>query len=337
MAAKGEQKQAMDAALGRLEKKFGSGIAVQMGSKKIEPIEVFHSGSISLDLAIGDGGVNCGIPWGRIIELYGPESGGKSTLAMQIVAQVQAKKKLAAYIDAEHAMDPIYAVKLGVDVKNLVVCQPDYGEQGLEVASELISSGAVAIVVVDSVAALTPKAELEGEMGDSHVGLQPRMMGQALRKLTGEVRKHDVCLLFINQIREKIGIMFGSPETTPGGRALKFWASLRLDIRRTATLKNGESSIGNRVKVKVVKNKIARPFKECEFDLIFGHGISREGEIIDLASKYNLIAKDGAWYSYQGERMGQGREQAKKFLNGNPDISVKLSEAIYATAALDVM
>lgn len=331
--SKADQKSAMKDSLARLEKKFGAGIAVQMGAKKIQPVKVFHSGSITLDLAIGDGGVNCGIPWGRILEISGPEGSGKTTLAMMIVAQVQKQKKLAAYIDAEHVVDPIYAEKLGVSVKDLVISQPDYGEQALEVADEFVSAGAVSVVVVDSVAALVPKAELEGEMGDSHPGLQARMMSQAMRKLSGKVARQDVCIVFINQIREKIGVMWGNPETTTGGRALKFYASLRMDIRRTATLKDGEKILGNRTKVKINKNKIAKPFKECEFDLIFGEGISRVGEIVDLGVKFGIIEKSGAWYECAGERLGQGREAAKRFLKENRERADGIVEAIYVQAA----
>jgi recombination protein RecA len=333
MSGKSEQKNAVRLSLARLEKKFGAGVAVQMGSKKIEPVEVFRSGCIALDLAIGDAGVNCGIPWGRIIELFGSEAGGKTTLALTILAQVQKQKKLAAYIDAEHALDPVYAARLGVDMKNLVVSQPDYGEQGLEVAEELITSGAVSIVAVDSVAALTPKAELEGNFGDGHPGLMPRMMGQALRKLAGEVRKHRVCMIFINQLREKVGVIWGNPEVTPGGRALKFWASLRLDVRKSANLKDGERIVGARTRIKVVKNKIAKPFKEGEFDLIFGDGISREGELLDFGAKYGIVQRDGGWYAYNGERIGQGREAAKNFLRQVPETCAAIEAAIYERAA----
>ena len=335
--SKSDQKAVMKQSLARLEKKFGSGIAVQMGSKKIEPIEVFSSGSISIDLAIGDGGVNCGLPWGRAMEVFGVESGGKTTIALMFVAAVQRLGKLAVYVDAEHALDPVYAGKLGVNMKELVVCQPDYGEQGLEVAGEFISTGAASIIVIDSVAALVCKSELEGEMGDAHPGIQARMMGQFCRKFTGSTNRHQALVVFINQIREKIGVTWGSNETTAGGRAIKFGASLRLDVRRIATLKDGDRPVGNRTRVKVIKNKIAKPFKEAEFDIIFGEGVSRSGEIVDLGAKYAVIEKSGAWYNYGAERIGQGREQAKTFIKANPEIAAKIEKEIYQRAALDVI
>jgi recombination protein RecA len=277
---------------------------------------VISTGSISLDAALGVGG----LPRGRVIEVFGPESSGKTTIALQVIAEAQKKGGIAAFIDVEHALDPAYAKKLGVDIDNLLVSQPDYGEQALEITNHLTGSGQIDVLVVDSVAALVPKAELDGEMGDSHMGLQARLMSQALRKLTGVVSKSRTCLIFINQIREKIGVMFGNPETTTGGRALKFYATVRLDIRRIAAIKDGDSVIGNRTKVKVVKNKVAAPFREAEFDIIYGEGISKEGDLIDLGVAQNVVEKSGSWFSYKGERIGQGRETARQFLKDNPDI-----------------
>ncbi|HTS64790.1 MAG TPA: recombinase RecA [Candidatus Acidoferrales bacterium] len=312
-----ERARALDAALGQIEKQFGKGSIVRLGSKDaVVPVSVISTGSISLDAAMGVGG----FPRGRICEIFGPESSGKTTIALQVVAEAQKKGGIAAFIDVEHALDPIYARKLGVDVDNLLVSQPDYGEQALEITSHLISSGQIDVLVVDSVAALVPKSELDGEMGDSHMGVQARLMSQALRKLTGAVNKSRTCLVFINQIREKIGVMFGNPETTTGGRALKFYASVRLDIRRIAAIKDGEAVIGNRTKVKVVKNKVASPFREAEFDIIYGEGVSREGDLLDLGVAQNLVEKSGSWFSYKGERIGQGRENARQFLKDNPDI-----------------
>ncbi|HTP36117.1 MAG TPA: recombinase RecA [Candidatus Acidoferrales bacterium] len=312
-----ERARALDAALGQIEKQFGKGSIVRLGSKDaVVPVSVISTGSISLDAALGVGGV----PRGRICEIFGPESSGKTTIALQVVAEAQKKGGIAAFIDVEHALDPIYARKLGVDVDNLLVSQPDYGEQALEITSHLISSGQIDVLVVDSVAALVPKSELDGEMGDSHMGVQARLMSQALRKLTGAVNKSRTCLIFINQIREKIGVMFGNPETTTGGRALKFYASVRLDIRRIAAIKDGEAVIGNRTKVKVVKNKVASPFREAEFDIIYGEGVSREGDLLDLGVAQNLVEKSGSWFSYKGDRIGQGRENARQFLKDNPDI-----------------
>src|SRR5437868_454076 len=294
---------------------------MRLGSKEaIVPIAVIPTGAISFDAALGVGG----FPRGRVVEIFGPESSGKTTIALQVVASAQATGGMAAFVDAEHALDPIYAKKLGVDVDNLLVSQPDYGEQALEIAEQLVRSGAIDVLVVDSVAALVPKAELDGEMGDSHMGLQARLMSQALRKLTGIVSKSRTCLIFINQIREKIGVMFGNPETTTGGRALKFYSSVRVDIRRIAAIKDGDAVIGSRTKVKIVKNKTAAPFREAEFDIMYGEGISREGDLLDLGVLHNMVEKSGAWFSYKGERIGQGRENAKVFLRENKDIMVKL-------------
>ncbi|MGA3024164.1 MAG: recombinase RecA [Bryobacteraceae bacterium] len=304
-------------ALSQIEKQFGKGSILRLGSKEaIVPVSVISSGSISLDYALGVGG----FPRGRINEIFGPESSGKTTVALQVVASAQKAGGVAAFIDVEHALDPKYAGKLGVDVDNLLVSQPDYAEQALEITNALIASGAIDVLVVDSVAALVPKAELDGEMGDSHMGVQARLMSQAMRKLTGVVSRSNTCLIFINQIREKIGVMFGNPETTTGGRALKFYSSIRADIRRIAAIKDGENVIGNRTKVKVVKNKVASPFREAEFDIIYGEGISKEGDLIDLGVAQNIVEKSGSWYSFNGERIGQGRENARQFLKDNADI-----------------
>src|SRR5438874_7056428 len=316
-----ERARALEQTLGQIEKQFGKGSILRLGSKEaIVPVSVISTGSIAVDAALGIGG----FPRGRVCEIYGPESSGKTTIALQVVAQAQKNGGMAAFIDVEHALDPIYARKLGVDVDNLLVSQPDYGEQALEITSALISSGTIDVLVVDSVAALVPKAELEGEMGDSHMGLQARLMSQALRKLTGVVSKSKTCLIFINQIREKIGVMFGNPETTTGGRALKFYSSVRADIRRIAAIKDGDAVIGNRTKVKLVKNKCASPFREAEFDIIYGEGVSKEGDLIDLGVANDLIEKSGSWFSYKGERIGQGRENGKQFLKDNPDIRQKI-------------
>jgi recombination protein RecA len=312
-----ERTRVLGATLGQIEKQFGKGSIVRLGSKEtLANVGVISTGSISLDYALGVGG----FPRGRIIEIFGPESSGKTTVALQVVAEAQKSGGMAAFIDVEHALDPGYAAKLGVDVDNLLVSQPDYAEQALEITNVLISSGSIDVLVVDSVAALVPKAELDGEMGDTFVGIQARLMSQAMRKLTGNVSKSNTCLIFINQIREKIGVMFGSPETTSGGRALKFYSSVRADIRRIAAIKEGEVVIGNRTKVKVVKNKVAPPFREAEFDIIYGEGISKEGDLIDLGVAQNLIEKSGSWYSYKGDRIGQGRENARQFMKDNPDI-----------------
>src|SRR6516165_5954412 len=311
---KTEKNRAVDTDISQIEKQFGKGSIMKLGTKEaVVPISVISTGAISFDAALGVGGV----PRGRVVEIFGPESSGKTTIALQVIAEAQKQGGMAAFVDAEHALDPIYAKKLGVDVDNLLVSQPDYGEQALEIAEALVRSGAIDVLVVDSVAALVPKAELDGEMGDSHMGLQARLMSQALRKLTGIVSKSRTCLIFINQIREKIGVMFGNPETTTGGRALKFYASVRLDIRRIAAIKDGDNVIGGRTKVKVVKNKVAAPFREAEFDMIYGEGISREGDLLDLGVAQNLIEKSGAWFSYKGDRIGQDRENARQFLKDN--------------------
>jgi recombination protein RecA len=316
-----DRAKAVELALSQIEKQFGKGSIVRLGSREaLMPISVISTGSISFDAALGVGG----IPRGRVTEVFGPESSGKTTITLQIIAEAQRNGGLAAFVDAEHALDPGYAKKLGVDVDNLLVSQPDNGEQALEITEALVRSGAIDVLVVDSVAALVPKAELDGEMGDSHVGLQARLMSQALRKLTGTVSKSRTALVFINQIREKIGVMFGNPETTTGGRALKFYSSVRIDIRRIAAIKEGEAVTGNRTKVKIVKNKVAAPFREAEFDILYGEGISREGDVLDLAVANNIVEKSGAWYSYSGERIGQGRENTRTFLKENKDIFAKM-------------
>ena len=316
-----ERTRTLGLTLGQIEKQFGKGSIVRLGSKEaVVQVAAISSGSISLDNALGVGG----FPRGRIVEIFGPESSGKTTVALQVVAEAQKAGGMAAFIDVEHALDPIYARKLGVDVDNLLVSQPDYAEQALEITSALITSGSIDVLVVDSVAALVPKAELDGEMGDSHMGVQARLMSQAMRKLTGSVSKSNTCLIFINQIREKIGVMFGNPETTSGGRALKFYSSVRADIRRIAAIKEGDIVVGNRTKVKIVKNKVAAPFREAEFDIIYGEGISREGDLIDLGVAQNIVEKSGSWYSYKGERIGQGRENARQFLKDNPDIRLQV-------------
>jgi recombination protein RecA len=316
-----DRAKAVELALSQIEKQFGKGSIVRLGSREaLLPIAVISTGSISFDAALGVGGV----PRGRVTEVFGPESSGKTTITLQIIAEAQRSGGLAAFVDAEHALDPGYAKKLGVDVDNLLVSQPDSGEQALEITEALVRSGAIDVLVVDSVAALVPKAELDGEMGDSHVGLQARLMSQALRKLTGTVSKSRTALIFINQIREKIGVMFGNPETTTGGRALKFYSSVRIDIRRIAAIKEGDAVTGNRTKVKIVKNKVAAPFREAEFDILYGEGISREGDVLDLAVVNNIVEKSGAWYSYGGERIGQGRENTRTFLKENKDIFSKM-------------
>src|SRR5437764_357943 len=316
-----ERSRTLALTLGQIEKQFGKGSVLRLGSKEaIVPVATISSGSISLDYALGAGG----FPRGRISEIFGPESSGKTTVALQVIAEAQRAGGMAAFIDVEHALDPIYAKKLGVDVDNLLVSQPDFAEQALEITSALVSSNSIDVLVLDSVAALVPKAELDGEMGDSHMGVQARLMSQAMRKLTGIVSKSNTCLIFINQIREKIGVMFGNPETTTGGRALKFYSSIRADIRRIAAIKDGDVVTGNRTKIKIVKNKMAPPFREAEFDIIYGEGISKEGDLIDLGVAQNLVEKSGAWYSYKGERIGQGRENAKQFLKDNADIRTKI-------------
>jgi len=316
-----EKTKAIDLALAQIEKQFGKGSIMRLGSKEaLVPVEVIPTGSISFDAALGVGGV----PRGRVIEIFGPESSGKTTIALHIVAEAQKRGGMAAFVDAEHALAPAYAKRLGVDVDNLLVSQPDYGEQALEIVEALVRSNAVDVLVIDSVAALVPKAELDGDMGDSLPGLHARLMSQALRKLTAVVAKSKTCLIFINQIREKIGVMFGNPETTTGGRALKFYSTMRIDIRRIASIKDGDRVVGNRTKVKIVKNKIAAPFREAEFDILYGEGISKEGDLIDVAAERNILEKSGAWFSYGGERIGQGRENARQFLRDNPDIRKKL-------------
>jgi recombination protein RecA len=305
---------------------------LRLGAKEaIVPVSVISSGSISVDYALGVGG----FPRGRICEIFGPESSGKTTIALQVIAEAQKTGGMAAFIDVEHALDPIYAKQLGVDTDNLLVSQPDYAEQALEITSALISSGSIDVLVVDSVAALVPKAELDGEMGDSHMGVHARLMSQAMRKLTGIVSKSNTCLIFINQIREKIGVMFGNPETTTGGRALKFYSSVRIDIRRIAAIKDGDAVTGNRTKVKVVKNKVAPPFREAEFDIIYGEGVSREGDLLDLGVTHNIIEKSGSWFSYKGERVGQGRENVRQFLKDNPDIRVKIDVELRKSLGLN--
>jgi recombination protein RecA len=312
-----ERQRNLSATLSQIEKQFGKGSVLRLGSKEsVIPVSAISSGAISIDYALGVGG----FPRGRICEIFGPESSGKTTISLQVVAEAQRTGGMAAFVDVEHALDPIYARKLGVDVDNLLVSQPDYAEQALEITSVLISSGSIDVLVVDSVAALVPKAELDGEMGDQFVGIQARLMSQAMRKLTGIVSKSNTCLIFINQIREKIGVMFGSPETTSGGRALKFYSSVRADIRRIAAIKDGDAVIGNRTKVKIVKNKVAPPFREAEFDILYGEGVSKEGDLIDLAVGQNIVEKSGSWYSYKGERIGQGRENARQFLKDHPDM-----------------
>ncbi len=326
-----DRRRHLEAAINQIEKDHGKGAILRMGAHDAGiGIEVIPTGSISIDFALGVGG----FPRGRVIEIFGPESSGKTTLALQAVAQAQKTGGMAAFIDAEHAMDPVYAEKLGVDVDSLLISQPDSGEQALQIADVLVRSAAIDILVVDSVAALVPRAELEGEMGDSHVGLQARLMSQALRKLTGQVAKSNCCIVFINQIREKIGVMFGNPETTTGGRALKFYSSVRVDIRRIAAIKDGDRIIGNRTRVKVVKNKVAPPFKQAEFDIMYGEGISLEGDLLDLGVAHKLVQKSGAWYAYDSERIGQGRERTKEFLKQNADVRNALEAALRETLDL---
>ena len=318
--------------LSQIEKQFGKGSILRLGARDaIVPVAAISTGSISVDYALGVGG----LPRGRICEIFGPESSGKTTVALQVVGQAQKAGGMAAFIDVEHALDPAYARQLGVDVDNLLVSQPDFAEQALEITSALIQSGSIDVLVVDSVAALVPKSELDGEMGDSHMGVQARLMSQAMRKLTGIVSKSNTCLIFINQIREKIGVMFGNPETTTGGRALKFYSSIRLDIRRIAAIKDGDTVVGNRTKIKVVKNKVAAPFREAEFDIVYGEGISREGDLIDLGVAQNLVEKSGSWYSFRGDRIGQGRENAKQFLKANPDVRDRIDVELRTALGLN--
>ena len=321
-----EKEKALETALLQIEKQFGKGSIMKLGSGVIRNIEAIPTGAISLDIALGVGG----LPKGRIVELFGPESSGKTTVALHVIAEAQKNGGYAAFIDAEHALDPVYARNLGVNIDELLVSQPDTGEQALEIAEALVRSGAIDILVIDSVAALVPRAEIEGEMGDTHVGLQARLMSQAMRKLSGIISKSQTVVIFINQIREKVGVMFGNPETTPGGRALKFYSSVRLDIRKMDQLKQGNEIIGNRTKAKVVKNKVAPPFRQAEFDIIYGHGISKEGCVLDLAIEKEIVQKSGAWYSYNDERMGQGKENARDFLKGNPEIFKTIEEQIYS-------
>ncbi|NLY30750.1 MAG: recombinase RecA [Firmicutes bacterium] len=325
-----EKLKALDMALHQIEKQFGKGSIMRLGDAKAVSMKVIPTGSLALDIALGVGGV----PRGRVVEIYGPESSGKTTLALHIIAEAQKAGGIGAFIDVEHAQDPVYAKQLGVDIDNLLISQPDNAEQALEIAEALVRSGAVDVVVIDSVAALVPRAEIEGEMGDAHVGLQARLMSQALRKLTGAISKSNTTVIFTNQIREKVGIMFGNPETTPGGRALKFYASIRMDIRRIETIKQGSEVIGNRTRVKVVKNKVAPPFREAEFDIMYGLGISREGNILDIGAELDIINKSGAWYSYGDIRLGQGRENAKEYLKQNPELCQEVEDRIRAAVGL---
>lgn len=319
------KKKALEAAIAKLEKDFGKGAVMKLGDPAAQvQVETVPTGSLSLDLALGMGGV----PKGRIVEIYGPESSGKTTVALHMIAEVQKRGGIAGFIDAEHALDPVYAKNIGVDIDELYISQPDSGDQALEITETMVRSGAIDIIVVDSVAALVPKQEIEGDMGDSHVGLQARLMSQALRKLTPVISKSNCVVIFINQLREKVGVMFGNPETTTGGRALKFYASVRMDVRRIETLKQGGEMVGNRVRVKIVKNKIAPPFKEAEFDIMFGKGISKEGDILDLAANVNVVSKSGAWYAYNGEKIGQGRENAKTYLTEHPEIMAEIAEKV---------
>jgi recombination protein RecA len=323
--------KALSMALGQIEKQFGKGSVMRLGDAGVaQPVEAISTGSLGLDIALGIGG----LPRGRVVEIYGPESSGKTTLALSVVAEAQKLGGAAAFIDAEHALDPLYAKKLGVNIDDLLVSQPDSGEQALEIADMLVRSGGVDVVVIDSVAALTPKAEIEGEMGDSHMGLQARLMSQALRKLTANIKRSNTLVIFINQIRMKIGVMFGNPETTTGGNALKFYASVRLDIRRIGAIKKGEEVIGSQTRVKVVKNKLAPPFRQCEFDIIYNEGISKEGELIDIGAENGIIEKTGAWYSFEKERIGQGKDNARQFLKDNPDIAAEIEKRIRAKAVI---
>ena len=331
MSIEQEKLNALNQALGKIEKEFGKGSVMKLGEATSMAIDVISTGSIGLDIAVGIGG----LPKGRIIEVYGPESSGKTTVALHTVAEAQKQGGIAAFIDAEHALDPVYAKALGVDIDNLIISQPDTGEQALEIAEALIRSGAIDIIVVDSVAALVPRAEIEGDLGDSHVGLQARLMSQALRKLTGSIKKSNCVAIFINQLREKVGIMFGNPETTTGGRALKFYSSVRLDVRKIDTIKQGDKVLGSRTRVKVVKNKVAPPFKQAEFDIMYGEGISKVGDLLDIASDIDIVKKSGAWYSYNDTKLGQGRENVKKFLQDNPDLIKEIDEKVRHYYKLD--
>jgi recombination protein RecA len=332
MPTTADREKALESALAQIDRQFGKGSVMRLGSDERAPVEVISTGSIALDVALGVGG----LPRGRIIEIYGPESSGKTTLTLHAIANVQRAGGIAAFVDAEHALDPDYAKKLGVDIDQLLVSQPDTGEQALEIADMLVRSGAIDLVVIDSVAALVPKAEIEGEMGDSHVGLQARLMSQALRKLTGGLNQTNTTMIFINQLREKIGVFFGSPETTAGGKALKFYASVRLDIRRIETLKDGTDAVGNRTRVKVVKNKMAPPFKQAEFDILYGTGISREGSLIDFGVDHGIVKKSGAWYTYDGEQLGQGKENARNFLLKNDDVAAEIESKIKTKLGIGV-
>ena len=329
--ATADRTKALEAALAQIEKQHGKGSVMRLGEDTRQPIDIIPTGSVALDVALGIGG----LPRGRVVEIYGPESSGKTTVALHAIANAQAAGGICAFIDAEHALDPDYAQKLGVDTDALLVSQPDNGEQALEIADTLVRSGALDLVVIDSVAALTPRAEIEGEMGDSHVGLQARLMSQALRKMTGALKSANTTAIFINQLREKIGVMFGSPETTTGGRALKFYSSVRLDVRRIETLKDGTEMVGNRTRVKVVKNKVAPPFKQAEFDIIYGEGISREGSLLDLGVEAGIIRKAGAWFTYEADQLGQGKENARNFLRGNPDIAAEIERRIRVHLGID--
>src|SRR5689334_15273410 len=327
-----ERRKQILTTLAQMDKQFGKGSVLMLGSRAALPVEVITTGSIGVDNALGAGG----FPRGRVMEIFGPESSGKTTLALHVIAEAQRAGGVAAFIDAEHALDPTYASKLGVDTENLIVSQPDYGEQALEIAQALVSSQAIDVIVIDSVAALTPKAEIEGEMGDSHMGLQARMMSQALRKLTACVSRANTCLVFINQLREKIGVMFGNPETTTGGRALKFYASIRVEVRRATAIKDGETVVGNRTKIKIVKNKVAAPFREVEVDILYGRGISREGDVLDLGAQHGIIEKSGSWYSYKGERIGQGRENARQTLIDRPELSRSIEADLRQALGLNI-
>ncbi|MFT4230427.1 MAG: recombinase RecA [Microbacterium sp.] len=333
MPSPADREKSLESALAQIDRQFGKGSVMRLGSDERAPVEVIPTGSIALDVALGVGG----LPRGRIVEIYGPESSGKTTLTLHAIANVQRAGGIAAFIDAEHALDPDYAHKLGVDIDQLLVSQPDTGEQALEIADMLVRSGAIDLVVIDSVAALVPKAEIEGEMGDSHVGLQARLMSQALRKLTGGLNQTNTTMIFINQLREKIGVFFGSPETTAGGKALKFYASVRLDIRRIETLKDGTDAVGNRTRVKVVKNKMAPPFKQAEFDILYGTGISREGSLIDFGVEHGIVKKSGAWYTYEGEQLGQGKENARNFLIKNADVAADIETKIKTKLGIGVI
>jgi len=332
MPSAADREKALETALAQIDRQFGKGSVMRLGSEERAPVESIPSGAIALDVALGIGG----LPRGRIVEVYGPESSGKTTIALHAIASAQAKGGVAAFVDAEHALDPEYAKKLGVNIDDLLVSQPDTGEQALEIADMLIRSGSVDVIVIDSVAALVPRAEIEGEMGDSHVGLQARLMSQALRKLTGALSNTGTTAIFINQLREKIGVFFGSPETTSGGKALKFYASVRLDIRRIETLKDGQDSVGNRVRVKVVKNKLAAPFKQAEFDILFGEGISREGGLIDFGVEQDIVKKSGAWYTYEGEQLGQGKENSRRYLKENPELANEIEQKIKSKLGIGV-